>query len=96
MNATHLDILRTYASIRRGERPGWEGDRVLNAEFYVRRESGRLGDAAALALAADLEENVTAYSDEVGVPPSRIRWIASEVRRCVTNGLGARLAGETK
>lgn len=75
----HLAIMKEMANIIRGEHPAWGGDRILNAETFLRRIANDM-PRAALDLADDLMANKSDFSDRTGLSPDRIHWAANRLR----------------
>lgn len=75
----HLETMREAVSILRGENSAWKGDRINNTEFFLSRIARYLPEAAAKC-AADLEANVSDYSEELGISPDRVRWCANRLQ----------------
>lgn len=63
----HLTTLQEYAQIHRGEHPEWSGDDFSNGESFLLQV---LGNTPGLAkeIAYDIECNLEAYSEEIGLP----------------------------
>jgi hypothetical protein len=80
MKSTTVEFLNEYANIRRGLHPGWEGDRVLNAESFIWR-TARHQPKAAAEISADLLRDASAASELSGISPSRIKFIANELTK---------------
>lgn len=76
----HLEIVTECASVLRAEHSGWSalGDRIANAECYLWRIHSDMPEQAA-ALAADIRANLTDYSEETGLSPDRLRWMANRL-----------------
>lgn len=71
----NLDIMKELAKILRSEHDGWRGDRIENAECFIRSVKDDLPEYAAV-LVRDIEANVTDFSEETGLSPDRIKWAA--------------------
>ena len=67
MTLNALEALQEFARIRRGEHPGWRGDRIANSEWYL-RSVRCAGESAARDLASRIELNVAGYSNATGLP----------------------------
>jgi hypothetical protein len=78
----NADIMKECISIRRGEHPGWKGDRVSNAEAFLFRISYDMPEDA-IILADDLDKNVSDYSDLLGIPPVMVNYYANRLREGV-------------
>ena len=76
----NLELVREVASILRAEHPGWKGDRIENAEFFLRQLKADFPEDAA-TLAQDIGQNVEDYSLLTGLSPDRIHWIAQRLTR---------------
>lgn len=63
----NLKIMQEFAQIRRGEHPSWQGDRINNSEWFLRRIRTDMPEEAK-ALAFDIECNLNDYSEETGLP----------------------------
>lgn len=63
----HLETMKEFALIRRGEHPAWGGDRIENSECFLRQIRRDMPDEAK-ALAYDIECNLVDFSDETGLP----------------------------
>lgn len=75
----HVALVQEYADIRRGERPGWEGDSVANGEsFAFRLGYGSPDDA--MELVRSLGINETQYALLTGLPPGSLRRMSARLR----------------
>lgn len=63
----HLDTVKEFAQIVRGEHPGWTGDRRSNGGFFLYTLRKDMPEFAT-ALGQDIENNVKDFSDETGLP----------------------------
>jgi ribosomal protein S18 acetylase RimI-like enzyme len=86
LDLAHLPIMRECMSIRRGEHPGWSGDRVLNAETFLARFAMR-DRARGAALADDLLARPQRFSRELGISPGRVEFYAERLREGVDAAL---------
>ena len=78
----HTNFMRELVSILRGEHPGWEGDRIYNAEFFLRTLAMDFPHHAA-ELVAGLRANVQDYSDFLGISPNSVSWVANRIDEAV-------------
>jgi hypothetical protein len=63
----HLDVMQEFATIIRGEHPGWSGDKRENAGFFLRTLRNDMPEQAK-ALAFDVECNLNDFSELTGLP----------------------------
>ena len=76
----NLELVNEVASILRAEHPGWKGDRIENAEFFLWQLKADFPEDAAV-LAEDIRQNAEDYSLLTGLPPDRIHWVAQRLTR---------------
>lgn len=74
----HVIIMQEMAEILRGDHPGWEGNRILNAETHLALIHRDLPDEA-LALAENVEAHLPEFSELTGLHPDRLRWAANRL-----------------
>lgn len=67
MHLNHLDTVKEFASIVRGEHPAWSGDRRENGGCFLRTIRNDMPDQAK-DLAFDIECNLEDYITETGLP----------------------------
>jgi len=63
--------MNEFASIRRGENPAWDGDRILNSETYL-KWLARDQPEVARGLVDDLTKNFNDYVEETGLSPRSV------------------------
>ncbi len=74
----HIEVAQEAVSILRGAHPAWKGDRILNAETFLRNVGRDFGMSRAFA--DDLESSADEFSELLGVSPERVLWMANRVR----------------
>ena len=79
LDSATTETLHEYAAIRRGQHPGWRGDRVAGAETMLYRIFLSRPDFAA-TIAAKMDADRDGYADVVGIDPLRIRTAARLLR----------------
>ncbi len=70
----HLSIMQELARILRSEHEGWRGDRIENAESFLRSIKTDFPEVAEI-LAQDLGANGRDFSEETGLSEDRIKWV---------------------
>ena len=63
----HLTVIKEYASIRRGEHPAWDGDRIANGEYFA-WTVGRDFPEDASSLIQSVKDATNEYSRLTGLP----------------------------
>lgn len=81
----HLDLMKEFAQILRGEHPAWEGSRIMNGYAFLRRIADDSPEVAE-ELARDVERNVDDFVEETGISP-RTMALVPLVLRGETTGL---------
>lgn len=72
----YLPTVRELAKIIRGEHPNWRGDRVLNAETFL-RDFRDQDLAAANAMGQAIEEDISYFSKQTDLPFKRLHQMAN-------------------
>jgi hypothetical protein len=75
----HLDRVKEYAQIRRGEHPGWKGDHTRNGEGYAFRIGMESDEAGEMVRSLGIAERE--YSLLTGLPPGALRRLTSDIKR---------------
>ena len=78
MTLDHATVAKELAAILRHEHPGWQGDKIMNAESFLYMLARDMPEQAK-ALADDMQANVTAFSDITGLSPDRIKWAVNRI-----------------
>jgi hypothetical protein len=82
----HIDRVREFASVTRGEHPLWKGDRILNGETYGFRIGLECDEAAEIVRSLGIAERE--YSLLTGLPVGSLRRLSAEIKK----GIRARAA----
>jgi len=75
----HLDRVKEFAAITRGEHPDWKGDRILNGETYGFRIGLECDEAIEMVRSLGIAERE--YSLLSGLPPGSLRRLSAEIKR---------------
>lgn len=75
----HLDLMKEFAEVIRGNHPAWSGDRIANGYRFLRRIADDSPEVAE-ALAKDVERNTSDYIEETGVSPRTMRLVPKVLR----------------
>lgn len=75
----HVETVREYARIVRGEHPGWKGDPVLNGESFAFRLGSTCDDATEIVRSVGIAERE--YSLLTGLPPGSLRRFSAQIKR---------------
>ncbi len=78
MTLDHATVAKELAAILRHEHPGWQGDKIMNAETFLRMLAHDMPEQAK-AFADDMQANVNAFSDITGLSPDRIKWAVNRI-----------------
>jgi hypothetical protein len=71
----NLKVMQELAKILQGDHAGWSGDRIENAECFLRSVKNDFPEHVAI-LVRDIEANITDFSEETGLSLDRIKWAA--------------------
>jgi hypothetical protein len=83
-NPDHLKTLNEMAQIIRGLHPRWGGDRILNAETFLRDYRDQNIEEA-LTMGLDIEANINHFSQETHLPFKRLHQVANFLCKRVDN-----------
>jgi hypothetical protein len=72
----YIPTLREFAKIIRGEHPNWRGDRILNAETFL-RDFRDQDLAASNAMGQAIEEDISYFSKQTDLPFKRLHQMAN-------------------
>lgn len=75
----HVELVKEYAQIVRGEHPRWEGDRVRNAESFAFSIGADNDDALELVRSLGIAERE--YSLLTGLPSGSLRRMSAQIKR---------------
>ena len=73
----HLTVINEYASIRRGEHPAWDGDRIANSDYFA-WTVGRDFPEDAMSLIQSVKDATNEYSRLTGLPERSLLIFCSE------------------
>jgi hypothetical protein len=80
----HVETVREFALITRGEHPKWEGDRIANSDGFAFRLGREQGEAA-YELVRSLGIAETQYSLLTGLPPGSLRRMSAQIKRGIAD-----------
>lgn len=75
----HLETVKEFALITRGEHAGWKGDRIFNGEVYGFRIGMNSAEASELVRSLGIAERE--YSLLTGLPPGSLRRFSAHIKR---------------
>lgn len=74
------NFIKEIALILRGEHQGYKGDKIINAEHFIRMYAKSTPNSAH-AMGDAISKNIEAASEVSGLHPDRCRWIVGLIRQ---------------